>query len=600
VIKIIKNNYNFLSTDDLLLERLEKALDSNNINKSYLLFWLLSIFEEVKKGRNLLKIDELCLIMIAHASLFFKTFEIEASRKSLLNQIVDYLDAHYDLGTKNSAYELTLELKKIYSQDITFKKLCDDIFEFVPYQSLVPFLLEPKGINNSSKLDNSDIENLSKENSNSLYSIDSKNNIISINGIWFRIITREKTYLKHLIFEKLSEYYSLNFDNRPIKESESINEANDDNRVEKEEFIKIDLNNFESKVDPNIEPLILRDFMNKFEKFYEQFKIRSQKSNYEKLKEMFIKKEVDELINIIKEKHYRTILKMYKKEPQLKTKVFNFIKIKKEEFKEIVDEEFQNSFLTDEDLLGLIDEIYRDLRGIYSENPINYLRNLISSKKDLNYIITKLNVRNVKLKTFIEVLVNLSRNPEDSNVINQLIDFIENYKQLYTYKSLIIDIFEKHVENVEDFNLNFLSAILSFNSQFDKNKIYEVELVSKILTELGVSTSIVLKVKRYLFKKQLKEFFESSNERFEFWRTYLDKMVDVKKRKYYQTEAIIMYFSNYDIVEFKDVGNALYIYEKGVVDRLFDLKNKELCYNRLSHQGNWQRSFREYLRGLGV
>jgi len=35
-----------------------------------------------------------------------------------------------------------------------------------------------------------------------------------------------------------------------------------------------------------------------------------------------------------------------------------------------------------------------------------------------------------------------------------------------------------------------------------------------------------------------------------------------------------MYFSNYDIVEFKDVGNALYIYEKGVVDRLFDLKIK--------------------------
>lgn len=596
----INNNNNFLTTDDFLLERLKKAFETNNINKSYLLFWFFSIFEEVKKGRKLFKIHELCLVMIANAWLFFKTFKIEASRKSLLNEIVDYLNVHYDFGAKNSTYELTLEFKKIYSQDITFKKLCENIFEFVPYQSLVPFLLEPKEINNSFKFDNPDIEKLSRKNSNSFYSIDSKNNIININGNWFRIIIKEKTYLQNFIFEKLREYYSLNFDNRYIKESESINEENDDNRLEKEEFIKIDLNNFESKIDPNIEPLILRDFMDEFEKFYEKFKIHSEKSNYEKLKEMFIKKEVDELINRIKEKHYKTILKIYKKEPQLKAKVFNFIKIKKEKFKEIVDGEFQNSFLTDKDLLVLIDEIYRDLRRIYSENPVIYLRKLISSKKDLNYIIKKLNIKNVKLKTFIEVLVNSFRNPEDLNVINRLIDFIENYKQLYTYKSLIIDIFEKHVENVEDFNLNFLSAILSFNSQYDKSKLFEVELISKILTEIGVSTNIVLKVKRYLFKKQLKEFFESSNERFEFWRGYLDKMIDVKIQKYYQTEAIIMYFSNYDIVEFKDVGNALYIYKKGVVDRLIDLKNIEICYDKLNHQGNWQRRFRNYLWRLGI
>jgi hypothetical protein len=86
----------------------------------------------------------------------------------------------------------------------------------------------------------------------------------------------------------------------------------------------------------------------------------------------------------------------------------------------------------------------------------------------------------------------------------------------------------------------------------------------------------------------------------QFWKNYIDRMINVKLKDYYSTKAIIMYFYKYDIVEFEDKGNALYIYEKGVVDGLFDLKDRFKCYERFLHSGSWQIRLKQRLKELGI
>lgn len=620
---INKNGEFFSNSDNFLLKKLKEIFDMDVINKSYLLFWFFSLFEEINGGLKLISFNDLLFRMIANVWVFFKNFKINDLGNNLLNDIFVHLERNYNFGVKISVNELTKKLKKIYLKDIKLNDLCEELLEIVPYQSLIPFLLEPKEIKRDSMLDKSVIEKLSRENPNSFYEIDSKNKIIYINRNWFNVVRKENKYLRKLILEKIEEYYFLNFGYWSLKESKAINEEQGNSELSKNSILNKESKNivtkqenyrlndresnnnyifddFKAEIDPTIEPVILREFMNEFEEFYEKFKKHSEKSNYEKLIEMFIKKDINELVNSIKERHYRTILKMYKKESQLKIKILNFIKEKKERFKEIIDEEFQNSFLTDNDLKEIITEFYEDLIRNYSDDPINYLDELISSKKDSNYIIERFKINNVKLKTLIELLTDSYRNPRNFNVINQLVDFIKSYKQLYFYKNLIIKIFERHVENVYDIDLNFLVEILKFNSHFDERRLYEFKLVFNILVELGVSIDVALKVKRYLAEKQLKEFFESSNERIEFWRNYIDNMIDIKIRNYNKTEALIMYFPKYDIVEFKDVGNALYIYKKGIVNKLSDLKDKYKCFARLNHQGWWQEKFKDELKRLGI
>lgn len=102
-----------------------------------------------------------------------------------------------------------------------------------------------------------------------------------------------------------------------------------------------------------------------------------------------------------------------------------------------------------------------------------------------------------------------------------------------------------------------------------------------------------------------------NDERTIFWKKYLHivEQVHINEHK----ERIALEIAPYVIVEFKQSGNATYVYKKDFFeDHLLqyfrkyntsphdNLKHKKHAVLRLSHMGAWQWHFSDELRGLGI
>jgi hypothetical protein len=562
------------------------------------------LIEEVIEGNSLIKFRRLSIRMIANAWQVFKTFVVEEKKRDLLNEIVDYLENNYNIPIKISKNELIQKLEEIYYQDDKLKKLCKKLLLlYVPYRFLSPFFPEISGINDTLK--NQEIEKKSRETPNVLYKIDSEHEVIYMNKFWFDFILENKDYISKLIYQKLSEYYNFDFEysillktDQEVKPNQYKYENNESNF----EQIPNDFNNLfgEEIVDDYvITPNKLRDFMRGFVDFYKKFRLKTEKSKYEKIKEMFLKDDIDILMEKISKRHLKIVLKIYKNEQVLREKILDFINVQKFNFKNTIEDEYQNSFFTDEDLKEIIFKLFNDSHQIYKDDPIKQLIDSIETEEDLDAILKKMKIKNEKLRTFIEKSFNAYRQPSNIESIKQFVEFLKDFIYFKQYESLILKIFERHLLTVEEFYFGFLELVFKLNGLENYN-FSDVENVALLLKKLGLSEMATIKVKKYLLKRGIEEFFKKDNERMQFWKNYIDRMINVKLKDYYSTKAIIMYFYKYDIVEFEDKGNALYIYEKGVVDGLFDLKDRFKCYERFLHSGSWQIRLKQRLKELGI
>ncbi|EKF49102.1 hypothetical protein H17ap60334_07533 [Thermosipho africanus H17ap60334] len=71
---------------------------------------------------------------------------------------------------------------------------------------------------------------------------------------------------------------------------------------------------------------------------------------------------------------------------------------------------------------------------------------------------------------------------------------MEDFNYYKYYKKLILEIFERHVLEVDDFNLRFLELIFKLNG-WETYNFSDTEYVSSLLTKLGLSLYVINKIK---------------------------------------------------------------------------------------------------------
>ncbi|WP_428912058.1 EH signature domain-containing protein [Niallia sp. Krafla_26] len=120
----------------------------------------------------------------------------------------------------------------------------------------------------------------------------------------------------------------------------------------------------------------------------------------------------------------------------------------------------------------------------------------------------------------------------------------------------------------------------------------------------GISDETINKVKTWLFKQELFNFLDY--DRFNYWEQYLRKVNDINMIT--DPPVAAMYFNNFVVLEFANIGNAAYFYEvdgfkKHIEPRLKTfipesyLKDRHADYfiNKLNHAGHWHSRFDDYM-----
>lgn len=150
----------------------------------------------------------------------------------------------------------------------------------------------------------------------------------------------------------------------------------------------------------------------------------------------------------------------------------------------------------------------------------------------------------------------------------------------------------------------FQYSILNYiNYNFDKPNNPYFSIYWKQMSSVAIS-----KFNKWLSLKVMKDFFGES-DRFRFWRNYLEIL-----EGWYLVRSkgqLFLDFGNFVVVEFKEIGNAAYIYEKSVFEEKFGrfanesnavpnskLKDQFLAIDRITHSGNWEYRAAQIIRSV--
>ena len=120
----------------------------------------------------------------------------------------------------------------------------------------------------------------------------------------------------------------------------------------------------------------------------------------------------------------------------------------------------------------------------------------------------------------------------------------------------------------------------------------------------GISKETIEKVNKWQYKQELYKFLDY--DRFNYWEQYLRKVKDIKMIK--DPPVAAMYFDNFVVMEFANIGNAAYFYEVEGFKRHIEprlktfipesyLKDRDADYfiNKLNHAGHWHSRFNDYM-----
>lgn len=124
----------------------------------------------------------------------------------------------------------------------------------------------------------------------------------------------------------------------------------------------------------------------------------------------------------------------------------------------------------------------------------------------------------------------------------------------------------------------------------------------------NISNLAVEKYKIWLAQKHMKEFF-GGDERYIFWYDYIKnleaELLHVNERQ------LFIDFGEFVVIEFRNIGNAAYIYRKSDFDRYFrkyinmntvysdtNLKYRHIVLERVIHNKGWQYRTHNLIRGV--
>ena len=131
---------------------------------------------------------------------------------------------------------------------------------------------------------------------------------------------------------------------------------------------------------------------------------------------------------------------------------------------------------------------------------------------------------------------------------------------------------------------------------------------------MGLFWSRVDKDKRLLIQRKVAakligDFFDDVNDpedRFDFWRHYVDQLIGITFP--HSRSRVMLVFQKAVIVEFRDLGNAIYIYDRsdqGWVDRVVkgggdnsSCKDIDRAITKVSHFRNWRQNMDYYMGQL--
>ncbi len=106
----------------------------------------------------------------------------------------------------------------------------------------------------------------------------------------------------------------------------------------------------------------------------------------------------------------------------------------------------------------------------------------------------------------------------------------------------------------------------------------------------------------WLRLQQIAEFFEGDNERYQFWKGYLERCQEVQRIEMGSSPAaVVLYFDLIVLVEYANTGNACYRYRRDQFEQVFkkarttlDLKDSARGV-QMVHGGAWQSNFADDL-----
>ncbi|CCU78669.1 hypothetical protein HSACCH_00808 [Halanaerobium saccharolyticum subsp. saccharolyticum DSM 6643] len=246
-------------------------------------------------------------------------------------------------------------------------------------------------------------------------------------------------------------------------------------------------------------------------------------------------------------------------------------------------------------------------------------------------------------------LINMRKQIENNKIT--LFDFLEELDLIFENKiskRLAADLFSKSsklffireekdnlIKIFKELEINNLKEVVENYLFVFKDKEYQEELMYKIKDRLGdpredystawnnIAHKAKEKAAAWFNYKKLKEFFDSittdqeeAQKRFSYWEKHVDIMEKVDYvKKYLQ---LFLTFDNFVVVEFGDLGNAVYFYKKDFfkenlaqyTSKYNAVNNKSLKYTyearnnrnkyvyKVDHRNDWQHKVNRMLKEL--
>lgn len=207
---ILKSNSSIILPKDVVLTDVPYSSDVDYLTfsrvlsdsaASYKMYWLLSLIEEVSRGKTEIDFKTMAVNMIVYAWYPIVTYKLSFGYCDNLSKVISYIEENYGLAHNCEKSKL---FDFIYNnQDSNLNRMIKNLTCDVPYRFLSPFFRDKI---RSIKKPQSVIEKLSTESTNCVYSINAdqnNNKYIRLNKNWAEYLKNNYKLIKGWSYYKL-------------------------------------------------------------------------------------------------------------------------------------------------------------------------------------------------------------------------------------------------------------------------------------------------------------------------------------------------------------------------------------------------------------
>ena len=219
---------NLINENELNIKAFSKTLDSNVIQNSYKIFWILAIIEEVNKGKKRLLFDDLIIRIVYHSWVPIIMYKLDFGYWDKIADLVNEVNLYCESKRNIEISKINEIIKN--NDNPKINKLIKDRYKYVPYRFLTPFY-ENKLRGKKDGIKNKMIADMTKNDNEVIYKIYEDKNIILINDDWYDFIRKHYLIIKGWIREKLIVFLQNKNPNVPAIpfKIDEINNRNLDN-----------------------------------------------------------------------------------------------------------------------------------------------------------------------------------------------------------------------------------------------------------------------------------------------------------------------------------------------------------------------------------